>query len=68
MGPGNYFRTFKCLRQGDPLSPLLFNLVANGLTTLLTKAREASLIRGLVSDLIEGVLLTYNMLMTPLYF
>jgi hypothetical protein len=47
---GNYFRTFKGLRQGDPLSPLLFNLVAYGLATLLTKAREASLFRGLVPD------------------
>jgi hypothetical protein len=32
------FKTSKGLRQGDPLSPLLFNLVANVLTRMLDKA------------------------------
>jgi hypothetical protein len=45
------------LRQGDPLSPLLFNLVADGLATLLTKAKEVGLIRGLIPDLVEGGLI-----------
>jgi len=26
---GPFFRSFKDLKQGDPLSPILFNLVAN---------------------------------------
>jgi hypothetical protein len=52
--PGNFFRTFKGLREGDPFSPLLFNLVVDALATLMKKAREASLIRGLVPELVEG--------------
>jgi hypothetical protein len=35
------------------LSPLLFNLVADSLATLMEKAKEAGLIRGLVPDLVE---------------
>jgi hypothetical protein len=53
--PGNFFRKYKGLRQGDPLSPLLFNLVADALATILTKSRDAGLIRGLIPDSMEGV-------------
>jgi len=35
-----YFKTGKGLRQGDPLSPLLFNLVADVFTKVLMKAGE----------------------------
>jgi hypothetical protein len=42
------------LRQEDPLSPLLFNLVVDALATILTKARDAGMIKGLIPDLVEG--------------
>lgn len=52
--PGNFFITFKGLRQGDPLSPLLFNLVGDTLSKMLERAKRSGFIRGLVPDQIEG--------------
>jgi hypothetical protein len=63
---GSFFNTHKGLRQGDPLSTLLFNLVSDVLGTMLDKARTSGQIKGLVPHLIEGGL-TYNTLMTQLF-
>jgi hypothetical protein len=49
-----YFKPGKGLRQGDPLSPLLFNLVADIFTRMLMKAAANNLISGLLPQVIEG--------------
>jgi hypothetical protein len=49
---GPYFRTYKGLRQGDPLSSLVFNLVADALDHMLTKAKEKGHIKGVVPNFI----------------
>jgi hypothetical protein len=49
-----YFKPGKGLRQGDPLSPLLFNLVADIFTRMLIKAAANNLISGLLPNTFEG--------------
>jgi hypothetical protein len=50
---GSYFHTGKELRQRDPLSSILFNLVADILATLISRAKANGLFWGLVPDLVE---------------
>lgn len=57
------FKTSRGLRQGDPLSPLLFNLVADALGVLLDKSISKGHITGVLGDLIPGGSLIYNTLM-----
>jgi mannosylglycoprotein endo-beta-mannosidase len=54
---GNFFTTGKGLRQGDPLSPLLFNFVVDIFTRMLSKAVANNLIKGLCTDVVpDGVI------------
>jgi hypothetical protein len=55
-GVGPFFSTFKGLHQGDPLSPILFNIVADMLAILFVRAKEKNQFKGIVSHLIpEGL-------------
>jgi hypothetical protein len=50
---GPYFTMHKGVRQGDPFSPLLFNLVVDGLACLILKAQDEGLIEGLIPHIIQ---------------
>jgi hypothetical protein len=50
---GHYFQTRKGVRQGDPLSPILFNIVIDMLTILISRAKEAEQIHEVLPHLIE---------------
>jgi hypothetical protein len=61
---GHYFQTKKGLRQGDPLSPILFNLIADMLAVLIERSKEMSYFDGLVPHLVEMACPSCNMRMT----
>jgi hypothetical protein len=63
-----YFKPSKGLRQGDPLSPLLFNLVVDVFTRMMVKAANMGYISEFMDDMILGASLAYNMLMIPCCF
>ena len=50
---GHFFQTKKGVRQGDPLSPILFNLVADMLATLIFRAKPNRQINGIVPHLVN---------------
>jgi hypothetical protein len=51
---GHYFQTRKGLRQGDPLSPILFNIVADMLAILINRAIDNGYIEGVIPHLVDG--------------
>jgi hypothetical protein len=53
-GTGRYFQTRKGLRQGDPLSPMLFNIVADMLAILIERAKADGQIEGVIPHLVDG--------------
>ena len=51
---GDNFQTLKGLRQGDPLSPLLFNIVVDMLAILINRAKETGQVSGVVPHLVDN--------------
>ena len=43
-GVGNYFQSKKGLRQGDSISPMLFNIVADMLAVMIERGGNRSII------------------------
>jgi hypothetical protein len=51
---GPFLRNKRGVRQGDPISPLLFDFMADALSALLDAATRARNLRGVVPHLIQG--------------
>ena len=51
---GPYFVSYKGVRQGDPLSPILFNIVADMLSIFIKRATNQGQLEGVAPHLIDG--------------
>jgi hypothetical protein len=51
---GPYFTTHQGVRQGDPFSPLLFNIAADGLACMIQKAQDEGILKGLIPHIITN--------------
>jgi hypothetical protein len=53
---GHNFQTKKGVRQGDPLSPILFNLIVDMLAILISRSKELGHVPGVVRHLVDDSL------------
>lgn len=51
---GPYIKSFKGVRHGDPLSPILFNFIADCLTRMVERAQDNKLFTGFVDNIIPN--------------
>jgi hypothetical protein len=49
-----YFQTRKGIRQCDPLSPMLFNILADMLAIMIGRAKVEGQIQGLIPHPVDG--------------
>jgi hypothetical protein len=50
---GRFFQTKRGLRQGNPMSPILYNIVADMLSLLIKRAKDEGQITGILPHLID---------------
>ena len=51
---GEYFNTYRGVRQGDPMSPILFNLAVDSMGVMVKNAQSNKIITGMVPHLVEN--------------